>query len=145
MSVELVRELNDRAGCGLEITGVIDRGQSGAAYVQWPDGRNSVVTTAFTTLAHMEQTAEVLDQIRTLDIPVPRHEYLLEVQPGTVAVVQERLPGTPRTVADLDTIQAVLIMNDRFAGLPQLALCKPALGHGGGIPDPPGSGRVQAC
>ena len=47
MTADLVRALNERAGLALELTGIIDRGQSGAAYVRWPDGRESVVTTAF--------------------------------------------------------------------------------------------------
>ncbi|WP_460522832.1 hypothetical protein [Flindersiella endophytica] len=50
MSREVVRALNDRAGCELVLTGLIEQGQSGAAYVRWPDGRESVVTTAFASI-----------------------------------------------------------------------------------------------
>lgn len=130
----MVRALNDRAGCALELTGVIDQGQSGAAYVRWPDGRESVVTTAFASMALMRQTAEVLDQVRTLGIPVPRHQFLFEVEPGTVAVVQERLPGTSASAADVGTVDAVIAINERFAGLlrgrddvarPRLSLGRP--------------------
>ncbi len=117
MSIELVRELNALAGCGLEVVEEIHRGQSGAVFVRWPDGRESVVTTAFATLDRMEQTAEVLAEVRAQGLPVPRHEFLLEVSPGTVAVVQERLPGRPRAVTDVATVDAAVALNERFAGL----------------------------
>ncbi len=130
----MVRALNERAGCAFEVTGVVDQGQSGAAYVRWPDGRESVVTTAFASMALMRQTAEVLAEVRTLGIPVPRHEFLFEVEPGTVAVVQERLPGSILTVADMSAVDAVMSVNERFAGLlgkrpdvspPRLSLGRP--------------------
>lgn len=145
MSVDMVRALNDRAGCGLELTGVIDRGQSGAAFVRWPDGRESVVTTAFASMSLMRQTAEVLAGVRTHGIPVPRHEFLFEVVPGTVAVVQERLPGSSLDVADVPTVDAVIAINERFAGLlggrddvapPALSLGRPG--------DPTSSDGVEA-
>ncbi|WP_152362369.1 aminoglycoside phosphotransferase family protein [Microlunatus speluncae] len=117
MSIELVRELNALAGCGLEVVEEIHRGQSGAVFVRWPDGRESVVTTAFATIARMEQTAEVLEDVRAQGLPVPRHEFLLEVSPGTVAVVQERLPGRPRSRTDVATVDAAVAVNERFAGL----------------------------
>lgn len=117
MSLELVHELNAQAGCGLTVVEVIDRGQSGAVFVRWPDGRDSVVTTAFGTIARMRQTAEVLEEVRAQGLPVPRHEFLFEVSPGTVAVVQERLPGRPLARADVATVDAVVAINERFAGL----------------------------
>lgn len=145
VSIEMVRVLNDRAGCELVVTGVIDQGQSGAAYVRWPDGRESVVTTAFASMALMRQTAQVLAEVRSLGIPVPRHEFLFEVEPGTVAVVQERLPGTSVTAAGVGTVDAVLAVNERFAGLlrgrddvapPLLSLGRPG--------DPTPSEQVEA-
>lgn len=66
MSLEIFVALNERAGCGLELVGLIEQGQSGAAYVRWPDGREAVVTTAFATIDHMRQTAEVLAEVRAL-------------------------------------------------------------------------------
>ena len=117
VSADLVQALNDQAGLALELTGLIDQGQSGAAYVRWPDGRESVVTTAFESLDLMRQTADILDDVRGLGIPVPRHEFLLEVEPGTVAVVQERLPGSTVEQADVATVEAVMAVNERFAGL----------------------------
>jgi len=117
VSADLVRALNDRAGLALELTGLIDQGQSGAAFVRWPDGRESVVTTAFASLDQMRQTADVLNDVRGLGIPVPRHEFFLEVEPGTVAVVQERMPGSTVEQADTDGVEAVMAINERFAGL----------------------------
>ncbi len=117
MSPELVQALNDRARCGLEITGIIEQGQSGAAYVRWPDGRNAVVTTAFGAMAHMRQTADVLAEVRMRGIPVPEHQFLFEIRPGTVAVVQERLPGTTVKAPDVAAVEAVVAVNDRFASL----------------------------
>jgi aminoglycoside phosphotransferase (APT) family kinase protein len=122
VTAELVRILNERCDCGLVITGVTDEGQSGAAYVRWPDGRDSVVTTAFGSLDRMRRTADVLADVRSLGIPVPRHEFLLDLGDGTVAVVQQRLPGSTRPTADPNQIgiaqfEAIVELNERFAGL----------------------------
>lgn len=134
MSLELVRALNERAGCRLELVGLIDRGQSGAAYVRWPDGRESVVTTAFATMDRMRQTAEILADVRALGIPVPAHEFLHDLGDGTIAVVQERLTGSTANRADVDIVDAIIAMNERFAGLlverpdvqpPRLSLGRP--------------------
>jgi aminoglycoside phosphotransferase (APT) family kinase protein len=119
VSVELVGILKKRAGYDLEIVGVTDEGQSGAAYVRWPDGHESVVTTAFASLSHMQATARILAEVRELGIPVPVHEVLFDCGDGIVAVVQERLPGAtwPTAQATPDMIGAIVTMNDRFAGL----------------------------
>jgi aminoglycoside phosphotransferase (APT) family kinase protein len=122
VTAELVRILNERCDCGLVITGLTDEGQSGAAYVRWPDGRDSVVTTAFASLDRMRRTAEVLADIRSAGIPVPRHEFLHDLGDGTVAVVQERLPGSTRPTADPTRIgiaqfEAIVAMTERVAGL----------------------------
>lgn len=37
----VVDALNERAGCGLQVVELIGRGQSGAAFVRWPDGRDA--------------------------------------------------------------------------------------------------------
>lgn len=119
MSVDLVRILTGRGGYDLEVIGVTEEGQSGAAYVRWRDGHESVVTTAFASLSHMEMTARVVSEIRTLGVPVPVHEVLFDCGDGRVAVVQERLPGATRPTAEAtpDMIDAIVAMNDRFAGL----------------------------
>jgi aminoglycoside phosphotransferase (APT) family kinase protein len=117
MSRDVVLALNERAGCQLELVGLVDQGQSGAAYVRWPDGRDAVVTTAFATIDQMRQTAEVLADVRPLGIPVPAHEFLFDLGDGTVAVVQQRLPGSTVTTPDVSTVDAIVAINERFAGL----------------------------
>ncbi len=134
MSRDAVRALNERAGCNLALVGLVERGQSGAAYVRWPDGRNSVVTTALTSLEHMHQTSEVLAAVKANGLPVPEHEVLLPLDDGTIAVVQERLPGSTVTAPDTAHVDAIIALNERFAGLlatrpdiptPRLSLGRP--------------------
>lgn len=114
----LVDLVNERRGCGLELIGIAAQGQSGgAAFVRWPDGHESVVTTAMTSLEHMLQTAEVLDFAKRRGLPVPRHELAIPTDDGLVAVVQERLPGKPIAESDATTIDAIVALNERFAHL----------------------------
>ena len=134
MSLDLVRVLNERAGCDLELVELVEQGQSGAAYVRWPDGRDAVVTTALASMGRMRQTAEVLAGVKALGLPVPEHQFLFQLDDGTVAVVQERLPGSSAVVAEVTTVDAIIAMNERFAGLlsdrpdipaPRLSLGRP--------------------
>src|SRR5262245_48257851 len=117
MSRDVVEAPNERAGCRLVLVGVVEQGQSGAAYVRWPDGRESVVTTAFASLSLMRLTAAVLTKARREGIPVPLHEFLFDLGDGTVAVVQERLPGSTAAAADVPVVDAIVAVNERFAGL----------------------------
>lgn len=114
----LVEAVNARAGCGLEFLGVAEHGESGgAAFVRWPDGRDGVVTTSPMSLAQMRQTAAVMAMVRSTGVPVPRHDLVLQLATGTVAVVQERLPGRNSARVDVAVIDAMVVMNERFAGL----------------------------
>lgn len=114
----LVRRINERAGCGLVHLGDADVGETaGAAYVRWPDGRRSVVTQATVPVARMRQTAEVLDLAWSRGLPVPRHELTVEVDDGVVAVVQEQLPGGQVPRVDAAVVDALVAVNDRFAGV----------------------------
>lgn len=117
MSLDVVLALNERAGCGLDVVGLIEQGQSGAAYVKWPDGRDGVVTTAFASIDLMRRTADVLAYVRTLGVPVPAHDFLFDLGDGRVAVVQERLPGSTVKRPDVATVDAIIAVNERFAGL----------------------------
>lgn len=115
---DLVRRVNERAGCGLVHLGDADQGETaGAAYVRWPDGLLSVVTRATVGAARMRQTADVLGLARARGLPVPRHELTVELGDGVVAVVQQRLPGHHPAAVDADVIDALMGVNDRFAGL----------------------------
>lgn len=89
-----------------------------AAYVQWPDGRQGVLTRTRYPLQHLECTAEILELVRAAGIPVPRYELITKVEDWTV-VVQERLPGAPLAGrhVDLPMMDAILAVNESFAGL----------------------------
>ena len=115
----LVAAVNARTGSGLELVGVAEHGETGgAAYVRWPDGRAGVVTHIFhRSIEQARRDAEVLALLRCRGLPVPRHDLLVDLGGGTVAVVQERLPGAPAKRADRAVIEAMVAMNDRFAGL----------------------------
>ncbi|WP_020576204.1 aminoglycoside phosphotransferase family protein [Actinopolymorpha alba] len=114
----LVAEVNSRAGCDLAMVGVADHGESGGAvYVRWPEGRDGVVTRSPGPLEQAHRTAEVLAMARSRGLPVPRHDLIVELSDGTVANVQERLPGKPARRVDVSVIDAMLAMNERFAGL----------------------------
>lgn len=114
----LVAEVNNRAACDLEFVGVADHGESGGAvYVRWPDGRDGVLTRSPASLQRMHQTADVLAAARATGLPVPLHEVIIELADGTVALVQERLPGTPAGRVDAEVIDLMVATNERFAGL----------------------------
>lgn len=115
---QLVAEVNARTGAALRLEGVAEFGDSGgAAYVRWPDGRPGVLTRSYTSVERMLLTADVLYSARSRGVPAPRHELVLGLADGSVAVVQERLPGIPVDHVDVDVIKAMVEMNERFAGL----------------------------
>jgi hypothetical protein len=123
----LVSEVNREAGCQLHLVGTADLGETaGAAHVEWPDGRPAIVTTATVPVDFMAATAEALDVARAKGCPVPRHELVVRLESGVVAVVQELLPGRHPTRVDEDVIDLLVAANDGFADLlvdqPQLAL-----------------------
>ena len=109
----LIEEINERTGAGLRLLAMADQGESGgAAFVCRPDGRQSVVTRRPEPLETVRETGEVLEH---LDLPVPRYEAVIDLAEG-VAVVQERLPGRPAEHIDAAVIDAMVAMNERFAG-----------------------------
>jgi aminoglycoside phosphotransferase (APT) family kinase protein len=59
----------------------------------------------------------VLSAVRARGLPVPRHERVVELSDGSVALVQERLPGEPARRVDAGVIDSMVAMNKRFAGL----------------------------
>jgi aminoglycoside phosphotransferase (APT) family kinase protein len=114
----LVAEVNRRTDERLTLTETAEHGESGgAAYVRRRDGREAVVTWTRTPVERMRTTADVLWQARDRDLPVPRHELVVELGDGSVAVVQERLPGRPASRLDAATIDAMVAANERFANL----------------------------
>jgi aminoglycoside phosphotransferase (APT) family kinase protein len=88
----------------------------------------------------MQQTAEVLADARAAGLPVPRHDVVIELHNGLVALVQERLPGAPAPRINATVIDAMVRTNERFAGLlanrPDVPIPAMWLGHSGpGQPD----------
>jgi hypothetical protein len=115
----VVEEINARTGSGLIVTGLADQvgGVSSAAFVEWPDGRQSALTRPRTALPLMRLTATVLNEARQLGLPVPTHDLVLQLSDGYLAVVQERMPGHHVETLDSATVSAFVATNDRFAGL----------------------------
>jgi aminoglycoside phosphotransferase (APT) family kinase protein len=114
-----VAEINDRTGSGLEFVGLAEQagGTSSAAYVRWPDGRECALTRTDIPLEWMLRTAEVVSMARAAGLPVPRHDLVIELSDGRLAVVQERLPGRPASQVDPSRIEAMVLANEQFAGL----------------------------
>jgi len=114
----LVQDVNQRGGVNLAHVETADLGETaGAAFVVWPDGRQGVVTLATVPVAAMHQAAEILEMARGRRLPVPRHELIVELERGQVAVVQERLPGLHASRVDADLIDTLVEANHRFVGL----------------------------
>lgn len=115
----VIEEVNARTGSGLVLTGLADQvgGSSSAAFVEWPDGRESAMTRTRTSLAVMRQTASVLNDVRGQGLPVPEHQLVLELSDGYVVVVQERLPGRHASELNSTTAAAFVAINERFAGV----------------------------
>lgn len=115
----VVEEINARTGSGLVLTGLADQigGVSSAAFVAWPDGRQSALTRPKTTLSLMRMTATVLNEVKAQGLPVPAYQLVLELSDGYLAVVQERLPGHHVDTLDQTTVAAFVAANERFSGL----------------------------
>jgi hypothetical protein len=113
---EVVSAINRRTGAGLRVVGRASDGRlGGAIYAQWPDGRPAVVTRFLGSLAEATGTAEVLAYVRDRGRPVPRHDLVVDLDDG-VAFVQERLPSAPPRRLTPARIDALVEINDRFAG-----------------------------
>lgn len=142
----LVAEVNHRAGCELTLRAVAEHGDSGGAvYVRWPDGSDGVITRSPASAERMRQTAAVLAEARAAGVPVPRHDLIVELDDGVVALVQERLPGAPAHRIDAEMIDAMVATNERFAGLlanrPDVPV--PAMDLGHSDPDRPEYERLE--
>lgn len=134
-----VAAVNERSGAGLTLVGVAEQGDSGGAvYVRWPDGRDGVLTRSPGSPERMRQTAELLAEAKAAGLPVPRHDLIVELDGGIVALVQERLPGRPASRLDAEAIDAMVAVNERFAGLlaDRADVPTPALRLGPDHPDP---------
>jgi Phosphotransferase enzyme family len=134
----LVAELNAGTGIDVRLDGVAALGEvSGAAYVHWPDGHDSVVARSSSSVDWLRFIGEVLDVARAGGALVPRYELIAELADSSV-LVQERLPGAPPDQIDHATIDAIVAANETFAGLlrdrpdvpaPELFLRESGQGH----------------
>ncbi|RZT19504.1 phosphotransferase family enzyme [Kribbella sp. VKM Ac-2569] len=113
---QLLREVNQATGAGLEFLGYAGLGEVGAAFVRWPDGRDGVLTRGYGSLAELRRTAEVLEAARRGGLPVPQYQLLADLPDG-IGVVQERLPGRPPETVDRAFLESMIALTDHFAGL----------------------------
>lgn len=114
----ILAQIRNRTGIALDLIAVAPPTTSaGAAYVRWPDGRDGVLTCPPVPATVMAVTAEVLEVAKAAGAPVPRHELVIPLSDNQTAVVQERLPGKQIWRVDEHLIDAMIEVNDRFAGL----------------------------
>jgi aminoglycoside phosphotransferase (APT) family kinase protein len=112
----VVSAINSRTGAGLRVAGRAQHGRlGGAIYAEWPDGRQAVVTRFLGPRAEADRTAEVLAYVRERGLPVPRHDLVVDLHDG-VAFVQERLASAPPRRLTPARVDALVEINDRFAG-----------------------------
>ena len=114
--LQLLREVNQASGAGLEFVGQAADGQVGAAFVRWPDGRDAVLTRGSGSLAELRRTAEVLEAARRDGLPVPQYQLLADLPDG-VGVVQERLPGRPPETVDRALLESLIALTEQFTDL----------------------------
>ncbi|WP_084678104.1 aminoglycoside phosphotransferase family protein [Actinopolymorpha alba] len=114
---EFVREVNAQTGGDLRLIGLPDQGMvSDAAYVRWPDGRAGVLTRSILSPDALHSIAEVLAVASAHGVPVPRYELITPLSQGA-AIVQQRLPGSPPRHIDPSIVDAMVAVNESFAGL----------------------------
>jgi aminoglycoside phosphotransferase (APT) family kinase protein len=113
---EIVSAINRRTGAGLSVVGRAPHGKlGGAIYAEWPDGRPAVVTRFLGPLAEAKRTAELLAYVHDRGLPVPRHDLVVDLN-DDVMFVQERLPSAPPRRLTPVRVDAMVEINDRFAG-----------------------------
>ena len=112
-----LRQLADVAGVRLELEGPCPGGQVGAAYVRWPDGRRSVLTSRPPGSSSAARRTESLLAVgRAHGVPAPRYELVQEL-PDAVLIVQELLPGSPPAAVGRRTVESMLAVNRRCRGI----------------------------
>jgi Ser/Thr protein kinase RdoA (MazF antagonist) len=118
--VQVLAELREHSGVELELVGALPGGQVGAALVAWPDGRHGVLTQVGDpsdgALARIERTAELLAMARAHGIPAPQYTLVTRL-PDRIAVVQERLRGSPPERVDVPLVEQMIKLAGRGAGL----------------------------
>lgn len=95
---------------GLRFDGYCSGGEVGAAYVSWPDGHRSVLTSR-----PAGGSSGIPEVLREKGYPAPRLEFSAEVD-GTLALIWELLPGSPPLVMTPALLDAALALNQAQAG-----------------------------
>lgn len=112
----LLEAVNDKENLDLQFLDIAPGGEVGAAFVRWPDGHEGVLTGSAGPVADVRRTAEVLESVQSHGIPVPRYEVVSEIG-DSVAIVQERLPGSPPTAVGRELMQAMIDVVETFEGV----------------------------
>jgi Ser/Thr protein kinase RdoA (MazF antagonist) len=114
---ETLRELAAVTGLQLALDGPCPGGEVGAAYVRWPRGHQSVLTTMPPgSLGEARRIESLTTAARAAGVPAPRYELLQEL-PSCVAVVQELMPGSAPDPAGPRTVESMVELNGRCRGL----------------------------
>lgn len=108
--------LNEVHGLGLTYDGPAGGGNVGAGFVTGPDGRRFGLTWQPDTAAgRHREVADLVRIARARGVPAPRYERVLQVG-ADVAVLQERLPGSPPKRATQELVDAMAAVNERCRG-----------------------------
>jgi aminoglycoside phosphotransferase (APT) family kinase protein len=117
-------------GVALRVEGPCPGGQTGAAYVSWPDGRRSVLTfrPGITLAVMRDGPLAVIDALRQVGYPAPAPELAAPAD-DAIALVWELLPGSPITHLSTALLDHALALNDLqanrladFPGIPAVRL-----------------------
>jgi hypothetical protein len=106
----VLARIEEITGVRLVLEGPCPGGEVGAAYVRWPDGRRSVLTSGRT------RSGVFVDRARDAGVPTARHELTAHVD-GVRVIVQQRLPGRPPVSFDAGLVLQMLAVNDQLAGV----------------------------
>ncbi|HEX9030589.1 MAG TPA: phosphotransferase [Streptosporangiaceae bacterium] len=104
-------------GVALRVNGPCPGGQSGAAYVTWPDGHRAVLTwqPGIGRAADRDAMLTVIEALREAGYPAPAAELVVQTE-DAVALVWELLPGTPIDHLTVALLDQALALNELQAG-----------------------------
>jgi aminoglycoside phosphotransferase (APT) family kinase protein len=111
-------QLAEEAGVQLVVEGPCSGGEVGAAFVRWPDGRQSVLKWRPGTRLEdlLAGPIAVSEAVRAAGAPVPETQLAMQLG-SAIATVQELLPGAPIEQLDPDGLDQALAVNELQAGL----------------------------
>lgn len=111
-----IDQINESTGAGLIMEGRASAGALGGAILaRWPDGGQAVITVFHGNRSVARRVATAVNELVVAGLPVPRHDLVVELEHG-VAFVQQRLPSGPFLKFSEAQVDAILAVNERFAG-----------------------------